>query len=243
MPESEVLALCLTAATLGLVHTLLGPDHYVPFVAMAKVGRWLMRKTMIVTALCGVGHVAGSIMIGALGIAIGWGLGGLEAFEAGRGSLAGWLLLGFGMAYAAWGLHRAVRKRTGGHLHVQTNGATTYHHHDHDGEHRHETGHDREDRYAARGTMTPWVLFTIFVFGPCEPLIPVLMYPAAKQSAWSIALVSLVFAIFTIGTMLTVVTLGVTGLAHVQIRGLARYGHVVAGMTIAACGAAVTLGL
>jgi len=25
-----------------------------------------------------------------------------------------------------------------------------------------------------------WALFLIFVFGPCEPLIPLIMYPAAK---------------------------------------------------------------
>ena len=31
---TEGLALCLTAVTVGVVHTLLGPDHYMPFVAM-----------------------------------------------------------------------------------------------------------------------------------------------------------------------------------------------------------------
>jgi hypothetical protein len=36
IPES--LALCLTAVTVGAVHTLLGPDHYVPFVATSRAG-------------------------------------------------------------------------------------------------------------------------------------------------------------------------------------------------------------
>ncbi|HOD34406.1 MAG TPA: hypothetical protein PLR20_01590 [Syntrophales bacterium] len=30
---------------------------------------------------------------------------------------------------------------------------------------------------------TPWVLFTIFVLGPSEPLIPVLMFPAARNAS------------------------------------------------------------
>ena len=39
-PETTVLA--LTAAAIAFVHTLLGPDHYLPFVAMAKARGWSM---------------------------------------------------------------------------------------------------------------------------------------------------------------------------------------------------------
>lgn len=34
--------LCLAAVTVGAVHTALGPDHYIPFAAMSRIGRWSM---------------------------------------------------------------------------------------------------------------------------------------------------------------------------------------------------------
>ena len=41
--------LVLTAASIGFVHTLLGPDHYLPFVAMGAARRWSTRKTLWIT--------------------------------------------------------------------------------------------------------------------------------------------------------------------------------------------------
>ena len=91
--------------------------------------------------------------------------------------------------------------------------------------------------------MTPWVLFAIFVFGPCEPLIPVLMYPAAKLSVWGVVLVAATFAVATLATMLSIVSLGCIGLAPFSFPRLQRFSHAIAGGTIALCGAAIQLGL
>lgn len=55
--------LVLTAVSIGFVHTVLGPDHYLPFVAMSAARNRTSRKTMLVTAFCGVGHVLGFIGI------------------------------------------------------------------------------------------------------------------------------------------------------------------------------------
>jgi hypothetical protein len=41
------------AAILGLVHTILGPNHYSPFIAMAKARNWSNRRTMWITLLKG----------------------------------------------------------------------------------------------------------------------------------------------------------------------------------------------
>ena len=49
-----------TAALIGLGHTLCGPDHYLPFIVMGKANRWSMPKTLWITFLCGLGHVAGN---------------------------------------------------------------------------------------------------------------------------------------------------------------------------------------
>jgi sulfite exporter TauE/SafE len=87
------------------------------------------------------------------------------------------------------------------------------------------------------------VLFTIFVFGPCEPLIPILMYPAAAESAFGVAMVAGVFGAATILTMLATVLLLSFGLSRIPTRGLERYSHALAGLAIFLCGVAIHLGL
>jgi len=231
-------ALVATAATLGVVHTLLGPDHYVPFVALARSRDWSLKKALGVTAICGVGHVVGSIALGALGLAFGWALSGLVALEDLRGSLAGWLLLGVGLAYMAWGIRQALR---GGHkhTHVHAHGDGTLHRHEHD--HRREHGHPHFGRVGR--VLGPWSIFVIFVLGPCEPLIPLLLYPAAHGGWGTVAAVAGVFAATTIATMLAVVAVGALGLSKLPAAGLERWSHALAGAALALCGVAVTLGL
>ncbi len=60
--------LYLTAASIGFFHTLLGPDHYIPFIVISKARKWSMWKTNLITFLCGIGHVGSSILIGFIGI-------------------------------------------------------------------------------------------------------------------------------------------------------------------------------
>ena len=88
---------------------------------------------------------------------------------------------------------------------------------------------------------TPWTLFIIFVFGPCEPFIPVLMYPAAHANWVAVGAVCLAFSVATIGTMLGVVLGLRRGLdalgAHAQ--GMERWSHAIAGATLSACAAAI----
>ena len=92
-------------------------------------------------------------------------------------------------------------------------------------------------------SITPWVLFTIFVFGPCEPLIPILMYPAATKSYLGLAFVTIVFAVVTITTMMIAVFIGSLGISFVPIKKIERYSHALAGATIAICGLLIVCGL
>jgi sulfite exporter TauE/SafE len=236
--DAHLLALLGTAATIGLVHTLLGPDHYLPFVAMAKAGDWSRTRTLVVTSLCGLGHVAGSVILGVLGVALGWTIGGIEAVEAARGEWAAWALIVFGLIYASWGVRRALRNRPHTHSHVHADGTLHSHSHTHTNGHAHVHGEPQGRR------LTPWVLFTIFVLGPCEPLIPVLMIPAAEHSISGLIAVTTVFGITTIGTMLFVTVGLLHGLRFVPLRGLERWAHALAGFAIFTSGAAVSwLGL
>ncbi|HSN72004.1 MAG TPA: sulfite exporter TauE/SafE family protein [Steroidobacteraceae bacterium] len=234
---TDIGLLAATAASIGVIHTILGPDHYLPFAAMARARGWSAARTLWITSICGVGHVIGSIVLGGVGLAIGVSLDRLEWIEAIRGDVAAWLLTGFGLAYAAWGLRRAWRNRPHTHVHEHADGTQHVH------EHRHHDGHLHVHEAAAL-SITPWALFVIFAFGPCEPLIPVLMYPASQANWASVALVAVIFAVATIATMLAAVMLTRRGLAAVSIAPLARYSHALAGGAIFLCGVGIlALGL
>jgi sulfite exporter TauE/SafE len=236
MDATPLLALLATAAFIGTVHTLAGPDHYVPFIALSRARGWSAGRTTAVTLVCGVGHVGGSVALGAVGIAVGLAVGHMEWIEGVRGGVAGWLLLGFGLAYAAWGVRRAYRNRPHRHWHAHRAGVV------HDHEHVHEAAHVHVHE-GARPSATPWVLFVIFVFGPCEALIPVLMVPAAEGSWGQVALVTAVFGLCTLATMTALVLVGYHGLARLSLGTAERWSHALAGLALAVCGAAIQLGL
>lgn len=238
----ELAALSATAVTIGFLHTVAGPDHYLPFVVMAKARKWSTGKTAAVTALCGLGHVGSSILIGAIGIAFGLGVAKLEVFEGVRGDLAAWLFVLFGLAYFVWGLVRGLKNRGHHHLHVHADGTVHADHPPRTGADGVAAGHLHPGPKPAN--MTPWILFTIFVFGPCEPLIPLLMFPAAKHSPGGVVLVAAIFSLATIATMEAMVLLPAAGLKLLPMKFLERYMHAVAGFTILACGLGmIVLGL
>ena len=242
--ETSIAALAVGAVSIGFLHTLFGPDHYLPFIVMARSRKWSRPKTMWITLLCGIGHVGSSIVLGSVGVALGIALGKLEWVEESRGGVVAWLLIAFGLVYGVWGLRKALKNRphTHGHVHLRNDEHTHSHNHDSDHVHVHDLPAGQARR-KDRPSITPWVLFTIFVFGPCEPLIPLLMYPAATQSYWGLLLVTGLFALVTIGTMLTVVLVGSWGVNFLPIRKIERYTHALAGGTIALCGVAIRFGL
>jgi nickel/cobalt exporter len=239
--NSEIAILSLTAASLGFMHTLLGPDHYLPFVVLSKARKWSKIKTIWITILCGIGHVGSSVLIGFIGIAAGVALSKLEAFESFRGNIAGWLFIGFGLAYAVWGLRRAFKNKPHTHAHFHLNGKKHVHEHTHFVEHTHlhtdeKTENNEKVEYK---NLTPWILFVIFVFGPCEPLIPLLMFPALQHSVVGVVSVTAVFSLVTIATMTTIVLLTTTGISFVKLEKLEKYTHVLAGSAIFFSGIAI----
>jgi ABC-type nickel/cobalt efflux system permease component RcnA len=239
--EHGLVWMLTAAASLGLVHTLLGPDHYLPFIALSRARGWGLTRTLRLTVLCGLGHVTASILLGLLGVAAGLAIGRLELLQAMRGDLAAWLLVGSGLAYAAWGLRRALRGRPHEHWHEHGDGSVHRHEHTHFGEHAHP--HKLASGRLAAGRWAGWSLFTVFVLGPCEPLVPMLMAPAVTGLWWAAALIVLVFAVATLAAMVGLVTAGCLGLARLSLAPVERFGHTLAGLVIAACGVAVWLGL
>jgi nickel/cobalt exporter len=231
----EISMLAFSAAAIAFVHTILGPDHYLPFVAMSKARGWSMAKALRITLVCGIGHLAGSVLLGVLGITLGLQLSSVAWLEGFRGNLAAWLLVGFGLAYMAWGLRHAHRNRPHTHWHHH-DGLTHLHEHTHHEAHAHV-----HDQQAGAKSLAPWLVFIIFVLGPCEPLIPLLMYPAARESAGGVIVVTLVFGFVTVLTMLLSVGIALLGLKSVKLHKLEPFAHAVAGGTILACGLGIIL--
>ena len=229
----EIALLTLSAAVIALIHTVLGPDHYLPFIAMAKARDWSLQTTIRVTLACGIGHLIGSVILGLVGISLGTQLSSLEWLEGVRGGLAAWLLIGFGLMYMAWGLRLAYRNRPHSHWHTHA-GSVHRHEHSHHGHHVHvhESG---------ISSFAPWVIFIIFILGPCEPLIPLLMYPAAQESLLGVLLVTIVFGLITVATMTAVVAIAYLGLNTLRLNRFERFNHAVAGCAILVCGLGVAV--
>lgn len=232
MLSNQILVIAGTAATLGFVHTVLGPDHYLPFIVMSRARKWTLPKTLLISFFCGLGHVLSSIVLGFVGIALGTAVLKLENIESFRGGVAAWLLIGFGFAYFIWGLHRAIKNKPHKHVHIHENGEKHEHEHVHESDHAHV--HENK-----KANITPWVLFTIFVFGPCEPLIPLIMYPAAKHNTAGVIFVALTFGVVTLLTMLTIIAIMSWGISFVRLGKLERYSHALAGAMIFISGISV----
>lgn len=230
--NNEIFVLMLSAASIGFVHTILGPDHYLPFIALSKSERWSNTKTAIITILSGAGHVLSSIILGIIGVALGIALFSLESIESLRGDIAGWLLIIFGLFYTIWGIRKAYTKKPHTHKHLHADG--TAHHHDH----THED-HEHAHVHNSKKKISPWMIFIIFVFGPCEPLIPLLIYPAANHSIFGMLMVALIFGLTTIFTMLIMVFIGIFGINFIPFKKLELHIHTLAGATILLCGVSI----
>lgn len=225
--SSEIYYLVLTAITISFLHTVSGPDHYLPFIALSKTNNWTIKRTIIITVICGVGHVGSSVVLGLCGIAMGWSLSKIGWLENLRGGIAAWAMFIFGIVYTVYAFIQLKRNRLHKHFDVYDDSNMYVY------EHKHGTAVQPHERRK----VTPWVMFIVFVLGPCEPLIPLLSFPAAKHSIYGITLLVGIFTFFTLITMIAMVMLGYYGISFLDSIKTEKYGHVLAGSAIVMCGA------
>lgn len=192
-----------SAASVAFFHAL-APDHWLPFVALAKSSRWSMTKLVWVTWLAGMAHVASSLVLGVIGLWAGLVIHRLEGAEAWRGGVGIWLLIGFGVAYALWGLKHAQ------------------HHHPHI---------SVEEAVKAYAVRRMWMLFAIMVFGPCEPLIP-LMFVASQHGLVTVWVISAVFSVVTVAMVIGQSALSYAGVRLLRAAWMERYAHALTGLVI-----------
>lgn len=232
MNEAQTLtALTVTAVSLGAFHTLIGPDHYLPFVALSKARGWKLGKTLLITFVCGIAHVMSSVVIGLAGIALGASVGLLENIEGHRADVVKWMLLVFAAAYTLYGVKRGLSGK------VHTHGGLV-HSHGHGGA-VHTHAHPQAN------VTNFWVLFIIFIFGPCEVLIPLVMVPAVDFDWWGVVWVSLAFSAATLATMLIIVSALYKGLSWMPMNGewVQRWSHALAGVVLMLCAGLMFSGL
>ncbi len=146
--DESLLALVIATVGIAVVHAF-APDHWLPFVMIGKAQKWSKPRLSLVAFIAGLGHVGSSVVLGAIGIIAGVASNHLEGIESTRGEIGVYLLIGFGIAYALWGLKHAR------------------HHHSH------------MPDLSKKKVVTVWTLFAIFVLGPCEPLIPLMFLATA----------------------------------------------------------------
>jgi nickel/cobalt transporter (NicO) family protein len=241
MPNVDAFSWNLILATVGvaITHTLFGPDHYLPFIMLSRARHWSRSRTVLVTALCGLGHILSSLFLGVIGLAAGSALAHIEKLEGMRGDWAAWGLLGFGIAYLAWGVRRAIRTRSGIAAHSHGIGVHIHTHGDHVHAHPINRASGAGDADSGRSVLTFWSLFIIFVLGPCEPLIPLFVLPASR-GRWDLAILTgIIFGVLTIALMVVLTIMALTGLKHLNFGRMERWSHAMAGAVIALSGAAV----
>ena len=213
----ETLLIASSAASVGFIHTILGPDHYLPLVAMAKTNGWSGPKTATYTAFCGFSHVLGTILVGSLVFLLGLAFFSIETVQSFRGNFAGWFLLLFGAIYFAWGTRWAIRRSRLNKVAKQMESQTT-----------------------SFSRCTPFALFIFFILGPCEPLIPLMSLDSSNSEILSSLLVVSAFCGTTILTMLFCVMFFYYGISRFSLfMKFENYMHAVTGLIIFLCGSAI----
>ena len=154
-------------------------------------------------------------------------------FETVRGNWAAYGLIGLGLGYMAYSLRKQRQGHTHTHLHTHADGRSHSHPHNHHHDHSHAH---------PEGSIWPaFSLFVIFLLGPCEVLIPVLMVPAAAFGLEAAALVTLCFGTATIATMLFMVWALAKGLRFLPSEWVLKHSGTLTGGSIAATGIAIVL--
>ncbi|MHA2621450.1 MAG: sulfite exporter TauE/SafE family protein [bacterium JZ-2024 1] len=202
-----MLMLWLSTLFVGLLHAV-APDHWLPFVMIARAKNWPLRKLLGLTLLAGLGHTASASLIGAVGLLLGVALQTVAFWESQRGHIASLLLIGFGIAYMVHGLKKL--------------------------------GNEHAHSHPVHDGITYWTLFAVIVFGPCEPLIP-LLFTSYVYGWHAVVYVFILFTVSTIGMMLFQVWLVSLGVSHLRWRLMERAGDALAGGIIALTGMLVAI--
>jgi nickel/cobalt transporter (NicO) family protein len=209
-------ALLVAAAGVGVGHAVL-PDHWAPLAVVGRANQYPLAKVARLSGLAGVAHVAVSVVLGAIVVAV--GLQFRSGIEHAQDTIVGALLI----ATAGALLVQELRGR--GHAH----------------DHGHDHVHDHAHRSRAGSLAAVMVPFGAAA-SPDLTILPVFL--GATSAGVGTAIGSLV--IFAMVTIVTIVGLTLAATAGgYQIRGewLGRYGNALTAGVLIVIGALVLAGL
>jgi nickel/cobalt transporter (NicO) family protein len=235
MQSTVLTTVAVTGFTVAFVHAAI-PTHWLPFVLVARARNWGRGKTLCITALAGLGHVA---LTSLLGLAIAWFGFQLEEKVEWFSWLAGGLLLAFA-AFYFW------RQWTGtGICHHHAPGS---HHHadEHCGEER-EHSHwqeELEDSALVSDKAGEWAaisgLFVMLTLSPCEGFLPV--YLSGVQFGWKgFWVLSAILAVATLAGMTLFTWLALVGFDRFRLKAFERHEAGMLGVLFATLGALILL--
>jgi len=98
--------LLLAAVSTAAFHALF-PDHWLPFVLVARARRWSLKRTLWVTGLSNLLHIAVTVILGMVALVV--GLEFSQAVGEAMERATGIMLIVFGLGYAFWSWRRGSK--------------------------------------------------------------------------------------------------------------------------------------
>jgi threonine/homoserine/homoserine lactone efflux protein len=220
-------ALLVAAAGVGFGHAVL-PDHWVPLAVVGRTRRYPLRKVARLSSLAAVTHVAVSIALGAVIVAV--GLRFRSQLASAQNTIIGLLLIVTGVAFA-------VVELTGhGHSHSHVHDHS--HSHDHPHDHAHEVPAGRSRLGSITAIMVPFGAAA----SPDLTILPVFLAATAVGTGTAIGSLA-VFALVTITTIVTMTVSAAAGGYQVRGEWLDRWGNAITALVLIVIGALVLSGV
>lgn len=203
------------SAFLALIHALI-PNHWLPLVAISRSEKWSTRYTLIITALVGLSHVVGTVIVGLLVGSIGVQMAEVLASSGERIAslilvLCGGFFVWRGLRHAHACKHHRLRLVGGG---------------------------PEEHTAWTRIGLVFSLSFAMFL-SPCVEILA--FFLSASLFGWSAILtVSLTFLLITVPLMVALVWATLRGIGHFNWHALDHHGRTLTGMLLICLGCAIT---
>jgi nickel/cobalt transporter (NicO) family protein len=221
---ATVPALLATAGGVGFAHSVL-PDHWLPLAVTARARHDPLPRVARLSLFAGAAHVAVSVVLGGVVIAVGLSL--RSVIESRADLIVGGVLVLTGVVF----------------LVLELTGHGHHHHHDHDDhdhdDHDHDHDHDHDDHRPV-----PKGLGLLIPFGaaasPDLTILPVFLAAATVGAGAAIGSL-IVFTIITVGTFVALTTLAAAGSYQLTNPWLDRYANRITAVVLIVIGALVAV--
>jgi len=226
--------LVLSSCAYAVIHALI-PDHWLPFVLLARSQAWSARRLAGLAALAGLLHAGVSTLVALAAIVLGRGGARNLAERSGQSLefLSGALLMLFGLGYGIIAHFREARAHRNGSSRAP-----------HAAKKPHAHGHLLQGWLG--GSLSGAALVAVVGISPCALLIPVLFTASTEGPGTAMGAVT-GFTTCTVVTMVLVTLIAsrlvraTRGARRVDLPLVTRYGDLTSGLLIAVIGVCVML--